>query len=63
MDVVIKYEEWKRPAAGGEGEIFSRLWAGDEPRAVLQVAHGMSEHSGRYDDFARFMAERGYAIG
>jgi alpha-beta hydrolase superfamily lysophospholipase len=59
----IKYEEWTRSASGGEGEIFSRMWAGGEPRAVLQVAHGMAEHGGRYDDFARFMAERGYVVG
>lgn len=32
------------------------------PRAVLQLAHGMTEHSGRYDDFARFLAGRGFAV-
>ena len=32
------------------------------PKAVLQLAHGIAEHMGRYDSFARFMAENGYAV-
>src|SRR5690606_41337059 len=31
------------------------------PRAVLQLAAGMTEHSGRYDAFARLLAGRGFA--
>lgn len=33
-----------------------------EPRAVLQMVHGMIEHIGRYDAFARWLAERGVAV-
>ena len=29
-------------------------------KAVVQVTHGISEHSGRYDRFARHLAENGY---
>ncbi len=55
-------KEWFRPASSGWGMVFSRSWTGEEPRAVLVIAHGMSEHSGRYDHFARFLAENGYAV-
>ena len=29
-------------------------------KAVVQITHGISEHSGRYDRFARHLAENGY---
>lgn len=31
-------------------------------RAVVHITHGMSEHIERYDHFARFLAERGFAV-
>lgn len=31
-------------------------------RAILQIVHGMAEHSERYHDLAVFMAEHGYAV-
>lgn len=34
----------------------------NDVNATLLVVHGMQEHSGRYDIFARFMAERGFAV-
>lgn len=50
------------PSAGG-GRQFARLWLPDAPpRAVLLIAHGLSEYGGRYDAFARWLAERGYAV-
>jgi alpha-beta hydrolase superfamily lysophospholipase len=62
-DKTVGEKQWKRPAARGEGEIFSRVWAVDEPHAVLQIAHGMAEYSDRYEHFARFLASHGYAVG
>ncbi len=36
---------------------------GDQrPRAVVQLAEGMMEHAGRYDDFARFLNEHGIVV-
>ncbi|MGI9402410.1 MAG: alpha/beta fold hydrolase [Rhizobiaceae bacterium] len=32
------------------------------PKAVVQINHGMSEHSLRYKNFARFLAEHSYAV-
>jgi alpha-beta hydrolase superfamily lysophospholipase len=34
----------------------------DHPVAVLQTVHGMMEHSGRYMEFATWMAEQGIAV-
>lgn len=28
-----------------------------DPKAIVQIAHGMSEHSGRYHAFAEFLVE------
>lgn len=58
----MDHRQWMRPASSGEGEILSRRWQGDAPCAVLQIAHGMAEHSARYDDFARYMVENGFAV-
>ncbi len=32
------------------------------PRGIVQIVHGMSEHIGRYDEFARFLASRGFVV-
>lgn len=38
-------------------------WLPDEaPRAVVQVAHGMAEHAGRYERFAEALTAAGYAV-
>lgn len=31
-------------------------------KGVVQIAHGMAEHSARYAEFAKALAERGYAV-
>ncbi len=47
--------------SGSGANIFYRCWAPAEPRAVLLLAHGLAEHSGRYGDFASFFADAGFA--
>ncbi len=37
-------------------------WDCGQPWAVLQIIHGMSEYIQRYDEFARFLNERGIAV-
>ncbi len=38
-------------------------WIPDgEPKAILQMCHGMVEYIDRYDEFARYLAERGYYV-
>ena len=33
-----------------------------KPRAILVIEHGLAEHSGRYLEFAHFMARRGFHV-
>ena len=47
--------------SGSGANIFYRCWATAEPRAVLLLAHGLAEHSGRYGDFASYLADAGIA--
>ena len=37
-------------------------WPEGEPRGVVQIVHGMAEHILRYDAFARYLNERGFAV-
>ena len=40
-----------------------QCWLPDEnARAVLIIAHGVAEHSGRYKNVAAYFASRGYAV-
>lgn len=44
-------------------EIYTRLWEDvAEPIGVVQICHGLGEHSGRYDHFARFLNANGYIV-
>ena len=48
-----------------QAPIFVRKWlppCGIRPQATLQITHGIAEHSGRYDRFARFLAAEGYLV-
>lgn len=49
-----------------DGEsIYIKKWIPDKlskKRVIIQLAHGMSEHIGRYDDFARALAGEGYIV-
>lgn len=45
-------------------EIYARKWLpqDEKTKAVVQIAHGMGEHIGRYHDFAQALTEKGYAV-
>lgn len=50
------------PADDGTS-LFVRTWLPDgEPKAVVQLAHGMAEHSGRYERLAQDLTDAGYAV-
>jgi len=40
--------------------LFIRGWTVDDPKAVVQVIHGMAEHGARYERLARALADEGY---
>ena len=40
--------------------LSGKVWLpAGEPRAVVQIVHGMCEHLGRYEEFAGFLQEHG----
>ncbi|MBQ7173457.1 MAG: lysophospholipase [Clostridia bacterium] len=56
-----KFSEFRFPSSNGQNEIFVRLCEPDgTPRGIVQVAHGVAEHSERYIPFLTFLAEHGF---
>lgn len=50
-------------SSNGQTTIEALHWPCDtEPRGVVQLCHGMCEHVGRYDEFARFLNSQGFAV-
>lgn len=45
---------------GGGLDIFYQRWLPDSSLATVLIAHGVAEHSGRYQHVAEFLAGRGY---
>ena len=43
-------------------ELATYEWDVADPRGVVQVAHGLAEHSARYDRFARSVNDSGYTV-
>jgi alpha-beta hydrolase superfamily lysophospholipase len=41
-------------------EVFFRQWTNEAPHAVVTIAHGASEHSGRYSRFAESLLSNGF---
>lgn len=47
----------------GAGQIHACRWLPEgEPKAVLQIVHGIAEFVERYDDFANFLTKRGFVV-
>ena len=61
---MIQKEEFYFGSRDGEHRIHAIRWIPEKERPVciLQIIHGMSEYIDRYDEFARFMAERGILV-
>ena len=55
--------ELRHSQARGTSRLYRQTWLpDDDPRAVIVLAHGLGEHSGRYSDFARHCTDRGLAV-
>ncbi|UVE18888.1 alpha/beta hydrolase [Pseudomonas sp. LS44] len=49
--------------ASDAAPLFVNRWRGEQPpKAVLMLAHGMAEHSGRYARLAEHLVQAGYAL-
>jgi len=50
-------------AGQGNFSLYYQGWLPDgEPRAILLVAHGLAEHSGRYRNLVDYFVPQGYAV-
>lgn len=52
------------PSKDGEHAVHAVEWLPDSgaPKAVIQIVHGISEYILRYEPFARFLTEQGFAV-
>ena len=57
------FEDFTFPSSTGKNTIHARKCTPDgQPRAVIQIAHGIAEHINRYDNFAAFLADNGFVV-
>lgn len=61
---MLNIRDFTFPSSDGTTMLHARLWADDStaPRGVVQICHGIAEYVGRYDRFARFLAEHGFIV-
>ena len=61
---MIKKEEITYDSRDNETKIHAIRWIPQkgEIKGVLQIVHGMVEHIDRYDDFANYLAEKGFVV-
>ena len=60
---MVTVQEFSFPSSDGRHAVAAAWWKPEgAPRGVVQLVHGISEHMGRYDGFARFLAEHGFAV-
>ncbi|MDU3136751.1 MAG: alpha/beta fold hydrolase [Anaerococcus prevotii] len=58
---ISNYREYYLTGADGF-DSFVRELENENPKAVVQLVHGMSEHGGNYMDFAKYLSDKGYAV-
>lgn len=61
---MIQKEEFYFDSRDGEHKIHAIRWIPEtkQPVCILQIVHGMAEYIDRYDEFARYMADRGILV-
>lgn len=61
---MIKKEEFYFGSRDGEHKLYAVKWIPEteKPVCILQIVHGMTEHIGRYEEFALAMAKKGILV-
>ena len=54
---VIKAKLWTSAKYGSDD-----MPGSEDPKAVIQIVHGMAEYIDRYDEFARYLVDRGFVV-
>jgi len=48
-------------SSAGSGDICCRIWEpANNAKGIVQIVHGIAEHSGRYEEFAEYLTRNGY---
>lgn len=57
-------KEFTYPSSDGVHQVHAVLWLPEsgEPRGVVQLVHGICEYALRYDPFARYLTDHGFAV-
>ena len=56
-------KEFYYPSSDGKTSIHAVEWSPDEsPKAILQIAHGVTEYILRYEEFAEFLTSKGILV-
>lgn len=58
-------ETFNYPSSNKEHTIYAQKWIPEKEeraKAIIQIAHGMSEHSNRYSEFSNYLAQSGFVI-
>ena len=58
----MQTESIKFKSHDGVSTINALLWLPQNPKGIVQLVHGMAEHIERYDEFACYLAEQGFAV-
>lgn len=60
---MIKKEQFSFLSSDNKTMINACKWIpNNKPKAVIQIIHGMAEYIERYDEFARFLASKGFLV-
>lgn len=61
---MAEFKEFTFPSSDGNHTCWASEWLPVQgaPRGVVQIVHGVAEYAGRYDHFARFLADHGFAV-
>lgn len=61
---MLNINEFYFDSTEDEIKVYAKEWmpVNKNPKAILQISHGIEEHIQRYDDFACFMAENGFLV-
>lgn len=61
MEIIKKAHNF--PSSNGVDTINAEIYLPQgTPHGILQISHGMAEHMGRYEEFAKFLCMKGYIV-
>jgi len=59
----MKKTELYIPSTNDKDLLRAILWEPEGPaKAIMQISHGMIEHIGRYERFAKYLTEKGFVV-